>query len=174
MTVQSAVIHGSKCQAATAGASPYVHWCIYFQLDTRHILPVDPSRIAQSIEFNSQKLQMDGFTWLYIHFRDFHHSNMQTTMGEFEIPMIRVTVQQLLDFVLQRKRDQYRLNAEGSGCRFWCKTVIGDLKQAGWIVPGRDSTRVMGMDGFPTLCTRVHFTNQVRLFFPPVECSDTI
>jgi hypothetical protein len=130
MTVRSALIHGSQCQA-TGTNSAYVHWRIYFQLnpDTS-----DRTGKVQSIEFNSQKLLVDGSTRLYIHFRNYNYSNAQPTMGKFEIPMIRrVTVQQLIDFVLRRNRDQYRLTEGGSGCRFWCKTVTSDLEQAGWI-----------------------------------------
>ena len=131
MTVRSALIHGSRCQTTTFPLAYYVHWRIYFQLNV-------PFPHHDSIEFNSQRLQADGSTRLYISFREYEHSNVQQTVGRIEIPMIRqVTVQQLIDFVLGRnRRDRYRLTDGGSGCRFWCKTVINDLEQAGWIGPG--------------------------------------
>jgi hypothetical protein len=135
LTVRSALIHGSRCQTNAVVPTYYVHWRIYFQLNFPH-----PTRTSSpcSIEFNSQKLQADGSTRLYINFRLYEHSDVVPTMGRYEIPMIRqVTVQQLIDLVLGRnQRDKYRLTEGGSGCRFWCQTVTSDLEQVGWIESG--------------------------------------
>ena len=114
MTVRSALIHGSRCQTMTFSSAYYVHWRIYFQLNV-------PYPHHDSIKFNSQKLQADGCTRLYISFHKYEHSNVQQTVGRIEIPMIcQVTVQQLIDFVMGRNwRDRYRLTDGGARLLPW-------------------------------------------------------
>ncbi|KAH9838667.1 uncharacterized protein C8Q71DRAFT_752405 [Rhodofomes roseus] len=47
-----------------------------------------------------------------------------------------VTGQRILDLLLDapRRRNRYKYDETGSGCRFWCRTVLEDLEEAG-IVP---------------------------------------
>jgi hypothetical protein len=47
-----------------------------------------------------------------------------------------VTVGDVLSLILNNKRDLYSLNSDGSGCRFWCLTVIRNLEEAGFVAPG--------------------------------------
>ena len=137
MTVRSVLIHGGQCIENSSGVYYAIHWRIYFQLN----LPAGSLYLRpRSIEFNSQKMQSSGLTRLFITYREYEHSTVQTTVGRFDIPIIQhgVTVQQMIDLILGRKRDQYpsQLSVGGSGCRYWCKTVTNDLEHVGLIAPG--------------------------------------
>ena len=95
----------------------YVHWRLFFQLG------------MQSIEFNSQKRTADGITTLYIDHRQYKCSNRQPSIGEMEINLSRpFKVQEIVDFILGKGRDRYKLTEGGSGCRYWCQTVVHDLE----------------------------------------------
>jgi hypothetical protein len=37
-------------------------------------------------------------------------------------------VQDVIDLILAKGRDRYKLTEGGSGCRYWCKTVVRDLE----------------------------------------------
>ncbi|KZT25349.1 hypothetical protein NEOLEDRAFT_1169519 [Neolentinus lepideus HHB14362 ss-1] len=39
----------------------------------------------------------------------------------------------------KNKRDRYRLQEPGSGCCFWCETVLTDFESAGWLETGSAS-----------------------------------
>lgn len=43
--------------------------------------------------------------------------------------------------------DQYRLHPSGSGCRYWCLTVLGDFERAGWVAAGTTQSAETWADG---------------------------
>ncbi|KLO14769.1 hypothetical protein SCHPADRAFT_299208 [Schizopora paradoxa] len=43
---------------------------------------------------------------------------------------------QVLETLRDSRRDKYRYDSTGSGCRFWCTTVVGDLERASFIPQG--------------------------------------
>lgn len=47
-----------------------------------------------------------------------------------------ITVQQLFDLILRNGRDRYKYDDTGSGCRYWCTVVLGDLEAVGMIEAG--------------------------------------
>ncbi|KNZ77817.1 hypothetical protein J132_03325 [Termitomyces sp. J132] len=135
--VRSVIIHGSKNVA-----EGYVHWRLYFQLCVA-VDQVEESveeSVKESVEFNSQKRIVGGITNLFITKRNYRVSTRVEKMGEYDIPFARkdVTVQDVIDIVLgpSKARDRYMLNERGSGCRYWCKTVIGDLEENRIIAEG--------------------------------------
>ncbi|THH15759.1 hypothetical protein EW146_g4770 [Bondarzewia mesenterica] len=90
-----------------------LHWHLFFKLYT----PVGVQ--ARSVEFNSQRLQMSTMEIrLYVTSRPYRYSTKNYT-DLFKIPVREgTTVQDILSFILAKKRDQYRLNSLGSGCRY--------------------------------------------------------
>lgn len=52
----------------------------------------------------------------------------------------KITGQSVVDLHLEapRTRNRYKYHDTGSGCRFWCLTVLGDLELAG-MVPSESS-----------------------------------
>ncbi|KAF9468383.1 hypothetical protein BDZ94DRAFT_1318043 [Collybia nuda] len=129
MTVNSVIIHGSMDPNGR-----YVHWRLYLQLDSYSG--------TQSVELNSQKVSYDGLTALFIEHRLYMFSTRQLSVGHIPIRFSqRVTVQDIINLALTNKRDQYRLNTGGSGCRYWCQTFISDLVHARYIP--RDSNDIV-------------------------------
>ncbi|KAI0062138.1 hypothetical protein BV25DRAFT_1804460, partial [Artomyces pyxidatus] len=109
------------------------HWRIFLDFD----------RIngdALSVELNSQRLYTgDRFdTRLFIVSRPYYMSNKRfiTSMTFAVNPSIILKVQDVINLLLQRNRDMYILNTQGSGCRFWCETVLSDFEQAQWLLHG--------------------------------------
>ncbi|KAG2341830.1 hypothetical protein BDR05DRAFT_429893 [Suillus weaverae] len=48
----------------------------------------------------------------------------------------RITVQDLLNLLEFYGRNRYVYDSTGSGCRFWCRTVLGDLEGRGLVAIG--------------------------------------
>ncbi|KAI9046796.1 hypothetical protein LZ554_008878 [Drepanopeziza brunnea f. sp. 'monogermtubi'] len=47
-----------------------------------------------------------------------------------------VTVKMVRDMIKSYGRDQYEFSGGGSGCRYWCYTILGDLQQQGYVPSG--------------------------------------
>ncbi|KMU82186.1 hypothetical protein CIHG_10580 [Coccidioides immitis H538.4] len=52
-----------------------------------------------------------------------------------------LTVGKIIDLLEQKGRDKYQLAPSGVGCRFWVKTMLQDMEDAGYIDPA-SPTRV--------------------------------
>lgn len=127
-------------------AGPAAHFRLFFQLQA---LPNAPN---VSIEVNStlatqEDLKQDKKTILRIIYRDYQFSNgAELSNGEMidfvskTIPIQSshrhrpVLVVDLINLLLSRGRHRYQLHgSSGSGCRFFCTTVLHDCIQAGWL-----------------------------------------
>lgn len=51
-------------------------------------------------------------------------------------PAPNLRVLDYVNFVLEQRLDKYKFNAKGSGCRFWCYTVIRLLEEAEYVQKG--------------------------------------
>ncbi|KAF8063580.1 hypothetical protein FPV67DRAFT_1507191 [Lyophyllum atratum] len=125
--VVSIVLHGSV-RNASVDEDRHVHWRLYFQIDN----------LPYRVEFNSEIFHVDGVTRLWITERPVSSCAPQSvTGGPLLIPMISatLTVQNVIDLVLHKGRDRYKLSIRGDGCRFWCRTVLNDLVEDGWVAP---------------------------------------
>lgn len=143
MYIKSVIIHSS--QNLQGG---YVHWRLYFQLDT--------FSGVHSVEFNSQKVSQDGLTALYVEHRSYKVSTKSPTIGQLSISVPPgITVQHVIDLALRNRRDQYRLTTGGSGCRYWCQTFINDLENARYVPGGASRDVELFMQGLNR-----HFGNQ--------------
>lgn len=47
-----------------------------------------------------------------------------------------VTVGHFLDSLASHGRNRYKFDSTGSGCRFWCRTVLSDLEKQGLVPAG--------------------------------------
>ncbi|KAJ7246538.1 hypothetical protein B0H12DRAFT_757031 [Mycena haematopus] len=77
-------------------------------------------------------------TRLFITYREYGFSTRSPIKGNFYIAIRgNVTVGNIIQLLVHRNsRDRYQLNSNGSGCRFWCLTVMGDLEQANYVARG--------------------------------------
>lgn len=123
-TITRLWFHGSK---TGSGGVKALHWHLFFELGTG----------GHSVEFNSQQVVLDKITKLFINYRAYTTSNRSTVGGCWSIAMRPgTTVAQVLALVLHNRRDRYRLTNDGSGCRFWCKTVLADLEGSEYVAGG--------------------------------------
>ncbi|KAK2808770.1 hypothetical protein FQN50_004442 [Emmonsiellopsis sp. PD_5] len=56
-----------------------------------------------------------------------HNIDLRTIEG--------LTVGKIIDLLEQKGRDKYQLAPSGVGCRFWVKTMLQDMEDAGYIDP---------------------------------------
>lgn len=62
-------------------------------------------------------------------------------MDSIDFPFAsNVCVQNVIDLLVrENSRDRYRLTEGGSGCMYWCLTVLGDIERKAWIAMGSGS-----------------------------------
>ena len=124
--VAAVFFHCSETGKASRRAA---HWRLFFQLGGRYR--------GRSVEFNSQRLQEDMRTRLYVTYRQYQTSTRSREIGNTAVPVASgVTLGHVLALVLQNGRDRYTLNDGGSGCRYWCLTVLNDLELARYVNQG--------------------------------------
>ena len=107
-----------------------IHWRLYFAIGA-----------SETIEFNSQRLGTgtDTRTRLFIHHRNYLTSkNDPFATKEIAVNGTHAIEKIFQSFIGDRKLDQYRLTALGSGCRFWCQNALQDLETDG-VLPGGTS-----------------------------------
>ncbi|KAK2735610.1 hypothetical protein FQN55_002194 [Onygenales sp. PD_40] len=64
------------------------------------------------------------------------YDTSRTSLHDMDLPAVQgFTVQHVIHLINEKGRHKYRLAPSGVGCRFWVKTVIEDLKSAGYIDP---------------------------------------
>ncbi|EPQ56141.1 hypothetical protein GLOTRDRAFT_128097 [Gloeophyllum trabeum ATCC 11539] len=120
-----------------APSNNVIHWRLFGQIGGGH-----------SVELNSPKLDYHMNTRMFITHRTYESSDRSDDkFGEkfaFQMP---VTVDEVISLLLERKRDQYVLYGTGSGCRFWCETVMADFESVGWFAPGTVQLAHQWLDG---------------------------
>jgi hypothetical protein len=130
-TISSIRLHGTW-------AGPVVHWRLFCQIGR-----------GASVEINNQKLQAtDLLTRLYFTYRQYITSNRSTVVDTLDIgPSQGLTANHIISLLLHKGRDRYQLSQDGSGCRFWCETVIADLEGASYITSGSTANACVFLDG---------------------------
>ncbi|KAH7931320.1 hypothetical protein BV22DRAFT_1190602 [Leucogyrophana mollusca] len=123
--VTSVTLHGTRPRGR---ADAVIHWRLFCQLDVDH---------EASIELNSQKLGFNNLdTKLFIVQRRYNSSTNSEVLGQEVFRACRgvtFTVADLIDLLLENRRDRYRLTAEGKGCTYWCLVVLQDLINKKWL-----------------------------------------
>jgi hypothetical protein len=85
---------------------------------------------------NSNRLTSDGKTRLLVNTKRYRSSN-KNLLSESSFPTKSTgNVQNYIDVLLEKKRDRYKLAANGSGCRYWCLTALKDFEDARLLPPG--------------------------------------
>ncbi|KAJ3557893.1 hypothetical protein NM688_g1226 [Phlebia brevispora] len=126
LPVKHVRLHG--CMSVTPdGLDQVVHWRLFFGLHTAN---------DESLEVNSQKFKFgDMTTRLFIRHCPYEESMKKKVDSKtFVFTPGVVHVQDIIDLLVRENtRDQYRLDERGSGCLFWCLTILDDLESKGWI-----------------------------------------
>ncbi len=87
-------------------------------------------------------LRADGVTHLHIGFYRYPYSTSNSKLSVYTLAVRReFTVLQAITALLRKNRDRYRLNrSSSSGCRYWCKVVLNDFVEYGWLEAGAPAT----------------------------------
>lgn len=54
------------------------------------------------------------------------------------VPKTEVTPKDIINLLVSERRDKYHYDDTGSGCRFWCSVVVGDLERKGVMEEGSE------------------------------------
>ncbi|TDL27899.1 hypothetical protein BD410DRAFT_335621 [Rickenella mellea] len=128
-TVNSITVHACSTVGTSAqGSVSVAHFRLFLGLSG-----VRP----ESVELNNTGHQGGRTTTTFITYRPYSRSQTVTTLG-YQVVNIagsNLTVNQILEHLfVTKRRHLYRLDADtGSGCRFWCRTVLSDMVAQTWI-----------------------------------------
>lgn len=129
LPINAIVVHGRKA----GGVHDDAHFSLYFSTNNKSLSvnpvvgshPEDP--LAITLTLRTCQYRFSKQAGVYLGAKD-----VEVNMSPGR------TIGAALRLVLEKRRDAYRNESEtGSGCRHWCRTVLGDLEAAGWIREGR-------------------------------------
>ncbi|KAH6719533.1 hypothetical protein BKA61DRAFT_473500 [Leptodontidium sp. MPI-SDFR-AT-0119] len=107
-----------------AGGISENHWSIYLLLQSG--ASVRMNMTAQYGE-PTGKLVVD----------EFKYQLTNSALRHWDYEMVSgVTVKMVKDLVYYQGRDRYQFSGGGSGCRYWCYTVLQDLESYKYVVNG--------------------------------------
>ncbi|PVH70286.1 hypothetical protein DL98DRAFT_521701 [Cadophora sp. DSE1049] len=101
------------------------HWSIYLLLEggigsVRLNMSAPPGEITGT-------LSIDGFKYRLTN----------SALEHWDYKMVSgVTVKMVKDLVYSRGRDRYQFSGGGSGCRYWCYTILQDLETSKYVFEG--------------------------------------
>ncbi|CAE6536659.1 unnamed protein product [Rhizoctonia solani] len=120
-SVQQVILSGSPVNIEDPNT--VLHWHIILRISE-----------TQSVLLDMPPAGVDGRTGIL-----FIQSAAESTAAEIDIsaPIVgEVTVGAIIDLLLRLNRDKYRYDDSGSGCRFWCIVVLGDMEKQGYVASG--------------------------------------
>ncbi|THH07733.1 hypothetical protein EW145_g3184 [Phellinidium pouzarii] len=124
--VKTIIVAGSP---TTDPNSSLLHWRIFATTSG-----------SKSVLFDVIPGGSDGRTGvLTVVSKQYAYSKSATGICVFNI-VNEITVQQLFDLMLQKGRDRYSYDDTGSGCRYWCTVILGDLEAAAIIEVGSQNS----------------------------------
>jgi hypothetical protein len=108
-------------------ASGVLHWHLFLSLQGGHHVSVDMPPVGA-----------DGRTGVLIMRSLEGTSDGGEPVAKFsrEAEQSDTTAQAVLDLLIARGRNKYRYTDDGSGCRYWCEVVLGDLEEMGLVAKG--------------------------------------
>ncbi|KIY69499.1 hypothetical protein CYLTODRAFT_442646, partial [Cylindrobasidium torrendii FP15055 ss-10] len=136
-------VHASQTMATVTQGNqtfPVAHFRVFLEIPPTRANTFEDT-ITESVELNNWAHQgLTTSTSLKHCFYAF--STSRQSVGCERIPMLtRVTVKDVLDYLFTRMRRQYYTldTVTGSGCRFWCQTVLKDMASMGCIAADAQS-----------------------------------
>ncbi|KAJ3756644.1 hypothetical protein EV360DRAFT_47607, partial [Lentinula raphanica] len=110
------------------------HFRLFLVLDQPLNQSLDEEH-AESVELNNFG-HRSLITTTEIAYHAYAYSRTETflTVGLVQ-PLGNPTIGEILDYLFnEKKRHLYKLDsATGSGCRYWCQTVLSDMARKGWL-----------------------------------------
>ncbi|KAG2365545.1 hypothetical protein BDR07DRAFT_1329159 [Suillus spraguei] len=127
---QAVVQHYTISGSPVNGTDPnsVLHWRIFVQCT----LLGDSSRIVMLDMMPGQ----DGRTGVLAVSEAPDESSQRSVADASEDATIDTTVKSLLDLLESNGRNRFLYDSTGSGCRFWCHIVLGDLEKRRFISDG--------------------------------------
>ncbi|TDL27576.1 hypothetical protein BD410DRAFT_427820 [Rickenella mellea] len=126
-------------------ASNVFHWCLSLTLDeVESFIIVDPT---PTVDLKIVVMMSTG-----------SYNGSPNEGGAYQTDVAQaLTVSDLKALIMEKKRDRYKLDDSGSGCRYWCQIVLGDLEDGGFVTPGTtaqflttiDALAAKNPEGFP-------------------------
>ncbi|KAF9240403.1 hypothetical protein BU15DRAFT_73995 [Melanogaster broomeanus] len=112
----------------TGDKNSVLHWRIFI------------SCVSQGRSMTHVKLDLspggDGSTGVLIVNEIPYEISATSVAAVSEVATAGITVDGLLDMLKRNGRNRYRFDDSGSGCRFWCRTVLADLENGGLVASG--------------------------------------
>ncbi|KAJ3973600.1 hypothetical protein EV361DRAFT_795873 [Lentinula raphanica] len=129
--VVSVVVHACRSEALAQGhVFPVAHFRLFLVLD-----PPPGGEQKESVELNNfGHMSLVTTTEIAYHPYKFSRTTTFLTVALVQ-PLVSPTVGEILDYLFnEKKRHLYKLDsATGSGCRYWCQTVLSDMAHKGWL-----------------------------------------
>ncbi|KAF8058679.1 hypothetical protein FPV67DRAFT_513323 [Lyophyllum atratum] len=113
--------HSNEENAGSDGQTPANHWTFFLEIDPNSSVRVDA---APSGPYEPGMLILET---------NVTTSNVHEVATELPTG---ITVADVLQVLIAKKRDRYVFAAIGEGCRHWLSVVVGDFEEAGLVSPG--------------------------------------
>lgn len=99
-------------------ASNIFHWCLSLTLnETESFIIVDPTTTFE-------------LTTIVVMMSIGSSNGSSNVGGAYQTDLAQaLTVSDFKALIIEKKRDRNRLDHSGSGCRYWCQTVLGDFEE---------------------------------------------
>jgi hypothetical protein len=67
-------------------------------------------------------------------------SNQAEKRWILNLPVIQdnLNTVDFINLLIQRKRHNYQYDGNGSGCLYWCRRVVRDFTEVGWVEQGAE------------------------------------
>ncbi|QRW10854.1 hypothetical protein RhiLY_09853 [Ceratobasidium sp. AG-Ba] len=132
--VQRVLIFGSPIPGTSV-----LHW--------RILLNIDFSGNQRSVLLDLNKGGAESRTGILL-IKSVNYSTSQSAQTSFPFGVPGgITVGRFIDLVLGLKRNRYRFDSTGSGCRYWCWVVLSDFERAGFVASGSSAFFLQAIAG---------------------------
>ncbi|KAJ7581493.1 hypothetical protein C8J56DRAFT_960183 [Mycena floridula] len=124
--VEHFLAHLNEDDEADDGRHPVNHWLFFIQIVTQ-----DRSEKSLSFSMTSGESSKYGGTIVLAN-KDYPSTNKgaRTISAHF---ISRVTVGEIIQFMMVNKLDQYHFTDDHEGCDYWCYVVVKRFAEQGWI-----------------------------------------
>ncbi|KAL4245362.1 hypothetical protein ABKN59_009477 [Abortiporus biennis] len=109
--------------SSSGSITPIPHWRIYLEV---------PDQKSVSLDMTPGG---DGQTGLIL-VQSRSYANTENKLVSFSASAsVDMTVEQVMGIIRSNKREFYRFTSQGTGCRWWCRTILNDLEKIGAVAP---------------------------------------
>ena len=119
----SILITATTAQSTTSDTNVF-HWHIYFSFDGQSVL----FDIIPGADLRTGVLMVMS--------QEVPRTTCLDALEYVAQPTSQYTIQNYIKFFIDNRLDKYIYDESGSGCRWWCTTVLGKLEEAGLVSSG--------------------------------------